>query len=251
MFILLFHVLGGLSGFVFLYVIGFRKFNGGDLLLGLVVFFISIFIQSPIQQLPIIQLMFSEGLLGDLGNIGNITEFQVKIQELLLTKGMFFIALLSIWLGFVAGIVQTSFKYLFTRNKSYTASVNIGAGFGLTEAFYIGVTGLILQLTISQVVTISIPYYAISSLERFSASLFHVGSTLYIFDSLKKGKGLTGFLLIVAVHGLIDSLAAFYQFTGSTIILILVESIALLMGLLFTLKLYRKALLEPREETLW
>lgn len=247
MLIFLFPVLGGLLGLVFLRVLGFKKFAGGDLLLGFVVFFISIIVQSPIQQLPIIQLAFSTSIISNLTSPSNLTEIQAKVVEYILARGLFFVVTLSIWLGYVAAVVQSGFKYLFARNKSYTICANIGAGFGLVEAFYIGINGLLAQLLVSRQLDIPIYYYAVSGLERFSAFLFHVGSTLYLFDSLKKRRGLLGFLVIIAIHGLMDSLAAFYQFTRSPIILILAEIVALLAGLLLTLKLYRNAVIESKE----
>ena len=246
MFILIFPIIGGLFGIIFLYLLGFRKFNLGDLLLGLVVFFISIIIQSIIQQLPIIHFVFSENIL-----ITNPIEIQTRIINYILNQGLLFISLLSIWLGFIAAIIQSGFKYIFIRNKSYSISMNIGAGFGLTEAFYIGINGFISQFLIGQQFNIPIYYYIISGFERFSVVLFHIGSTLYIFDSIKRGKGLIGFLIIVAIHGLIDFLAVFYQFTGNFIILISTEIIVLLIGLFLTLKLYKKAIEEPKEEILW
>ena len=238
----IFPIIGGLFGIIFLRLIGFKKFNIGDLLLGFVVFFISIIIQSFIQQLPFIIYI---------GNLANPMEVQTKIMKYILSQGLLMILLLSIWFGFIAAIIQSGFKYLFIRNKSYTISMNVGAGFGLTEAFYIGISGLISQFLIAQQFNIPIYYYLISGLERFSVLLFHAGSTLYLFDSIKRRKGLIGFLVIVFIHGLIDFSAVIYQFTGSLIILVLTEVITLLTGLLLTLKLYKKAIEEPKEKILW
>ncbi|MCC6013914.1 MAG: YhfC family intramembrane metalloprotease [Candidatus Verstraetearchaeota archaeon] len=238
----IFPIIGGLFGIIFLRLIGFKKFNIGDLLLGFVVFFISIIIQSFIQSLPFIIYISS---------LANPIEVQTKIMKYILSQELPMILLLSIWFGFIAAIIQSGFKYLFIRNKSYSISTNIGAGFGLTEAFYIGISGLISQFLITQQLNIPIYYYLISGLERFSVLLFHTGSTLYLFDSIKRRRGLIGFLVIVFIHGLIDFLAVIYQFTGSLIILILTEVIALLTGLLLTLKLYKKAIEEPKEKILW
>jgi hypothetical protein len=238
----IFPIIGGLFGIIFLRLIGFKKFNIGDLLLGFVVFFISIIIQSFIQQLPFIIYI---------SNLANPMEVQTKIMKYILSQGLLMILLLSIWFGFIAAIIQSGFKYLFIRNKSYSISMNVGAGFGLIEAFYIGISGLISQFLIAQQFNIPIYYYLISGLERFSVLLFHAGSTLYLFDSIKRRKGLIGFLVIVFIHGLIDFLAVLYQFTGSLIILVLTEVITLLTGLLLTLKLYKKAIEEPKEKILW
>ncbi|MCQ5341298.1 MAG: hypothetical protein NO483_06320, partial [Candidatus Methanomethylicia archaeon] len=106
----IFPIIGGLFGIIFLRLIGFKKFNIGDLLLGFVVFFISIIIQSFIQQLPFIIYI---------GNLANPMEVQTKIMKYILSQGLLMILLLSIWFGFIAAIIQSGFKYLFIRNKSY------------------------------------------------------------------------------------------------------------------------------------
>lgn len=251
MLVFIFPVLGGLSGLLFLRILGFRKFAGGDLLLGSIIFLLSIIIQSPIQQLPIIHLALSTGIISSVTNLGRLPEIQENIIKVIVAQGMFFILALSIWLGYIAALVQSGFKYIFVRNKSYTISMNIGAGFGLIEAFYIGINGYLTQLFTSGLTDLPMYYYTISGLERFSAFLFHVGSTLYIYDALKKGKRLLGFLLIVMLHGFMDSLAALYQFTGSFLILIIAEIVVLLAGLLLTLRLYKNAIIESEEEILW
>lgn len=233
MWVLLFSILGGFAGLLLIRALGFKKFTGGEFLLGLAIFFISILVQSPIQQLP----MLSMG------------RNQEEIVKFILSQGLGFMVILSLWFGFVAGFMQSSFKYVFARNKSYSAALNIGMGFGLTEAFYIGITGAISSLTM--VVNVPIHIYAISALERFSATIFHIGSTMFIVDMFKKKKGLLGLFAIVAVHGFIDTLAALYQLTQSQLLLISTEISVLIAGLFLTLKLYKKAIGESEEGISW
>ncbi|MEM4869609.1 MAG: YhfC family glutamic-type intramembrane protease [Desulfurococcaceae archaeon] len=245
MLVFVFPVLGGLAGVLFIRLLGFRKFHGGDLLLGFAVFFISIFIQQPIQQLPLLYLLFSNGLTVD------PVEIQGKVLERITAQNLLFTLAISIWLGFVAALVQSGFKYLFVRNKSYVTSMNVGAGFGLMEAFFVGITGLITQLFAGQVVKVPFYYYVVSGIERFSALLFHAGSTLYLYNAWSIGRGLKGFAVIVVVHGFIDTLAACYQFTGDVVLLVFIEILVLAIGLLLTLKLYKKTLVDKEDGVPW
>ncbi|MDW7970971.1 MAG: YhfC family glutamic-type intramembrane protease, partial [Nitrososphaerota archaeon] len=129
-----------------------------------------------------------------------------EAMKLILSQG--FMVGISLWL--IAGLVRSGFKYIFIRNKSYTGALNIGLGFGLTEAFHIGVSGLIASVAAG----LTIPIYMISALERFSATMFHTGSTIFMVDMVKK-KGILGLILIIVIHGTIDTLI--YQFTQSNI----------------------------------
>lgn len=237
-------ILGGLLGFVFLRIIGFKRFSGGDIVLGLVIFFISIFIQQPVQQLPIIYIAYITSALSELMKGGSPLEFQKKIIEYFYSLGWIYIVPFSIWLGYVAGFIQSVFKYVFIQGKSYTVSINIGLGFGLIEAFYVGIAGFIGILFSGQVDNAPVYYYAISSLERFSALLFHVGSTLYLYDAWTKNRGVKGLLLIVGIHGSLDTFAALYQLTASPFALVTVEILVLIAGLTLTLRLYKSALTE-------
>lgn len=89
--------------------------------------------------------------------------------------------------------------------------------------------------------------HALAVLERFSARSLHVGGLLLVVDYYKKGKGLYGFAIVVALHGVIDTLAALTQLTGSEVLLAILEVTALATGLTLLLKLYRKAIEEPEE----
>ena len=210
------------------------------------VFFSALVIQSLIQPLLLIQIAISAGIA-----LEKVVEY-IRAQEMLL------IIPVSLWYGFVASTVQSTLKYVFVKGKSYVVSANLGAGFGLTEAFFVGVSALIAQLItalgrLPTPITLEVPIYysALISLERLSALLFHFGSTLYIFDSAKAGKPLQGLLAIIALHALIDFLAAFTQFTENPIALAVTELTALLVGLALTFKFYKKAVEEQEEKILY
>ncbi|MEM4717461.1 MAG: YhfC family glutamic-type intramembrane protease [Desulfurococcaceae archaeon] len=250
MLVLVFPILGGLLGLGFLRLIGFKRFSGGDIILGLVVFFLSIIIQQPIQQMPILYIGFITSSLGELMTSGNVTIFQRRIIDYLYSHGLLYVLIISTWFGYIAGFIQTAFKYLFIRDKSYTASVNIGAGFGLVEAFYIGITGFISTIFTGYTVIAPIYYYALSALERFSTFLFHVGSALYLYNSWIR-KNRKGALVIIGIHGFIDTLATLYQFTADKALLIVIEALVLVTGLTLILKLYKSAIIEAEEKVMW
>lgn len=233
MWVLVFPILGGLAGLILIRILGFKKFTGGEFLLGLVIFFISMIIQSPIQQLPMLYMGRS----------------QEEIINFILSQGFGFILIVSLWTGFIAGFIQSGFKYIFARNKSYSAALNIGLGFGLTEAFYIGIIGTVASLM--TVISAPIYMYGISAIERFSTTVFHIGSTMFIVEMFKKKRGLLGLLIIVIIHGLMDTLAALYQLIPSQALLIATEVSILIVALLLTLKLYKKAINESEEGPLW
>ncbi|MEM4482185.1 MAG: YhfC family glutamic-type intramembrane protease, partial [Desulfurococcaceae archaeon] len=125
-------------------------------------------------------------------------------------------------------------------------------GFGITEALYIGAIGMLATLLSGLEVPTTATYMQlVSALERFSATLFHIGSSLFIVDMIKKNKRLTGLLTIILLHGVLDTLAALYQLTGNFVVLLLVEFLVFLAGLFLTLKLYRYALTGSPEEIIW
>jgi len=240
-------ILGGLVSVVFIRALGFKKFTGGEVLLGLVVFVISLIVQQPIQQLPILVNALPAIL-------SNPAAAQTIIGEFLASLDTAFKALVALWLGFVAGLVQTAFKYVFTKGKRYVDALNIGLGFGVTEALYVGVSGFIYSALIAGVTNArGVPtyLYALSVAERFSASLFHVGSTLFLVHAAKSGISRVGVAVVVVVHGSIDTLAALTQLTGSPILLAATEALTLAVGLVLVLKLYKGAIQEPEERPIW
>lgn len=237
-------ILGGLAGLAFVRLLGFRMFTGGELLLGLVIFAISLVVQQPLQQLPLLLKLLPEILINPTGAQRIIREFVGGLDPVSLVA-------LALWLGFVAGLVQSLFKYLFAGKRGYRDALNIGLGFGVTEAFFVGIVGFI-QLTLLAV-PINQPLYvhALSALERFSVTLFHAGSTLLLVDMVKKGKRYLGLALVTAVHGTIDTLASLTQLVGGGALLVATEVATAIAGLIMVLRLYGKAIEEPESRVLW
>jgi len=238
-------IIGGLASIVFVRILGFRKFTGGEIVLGAVVFIVSLIVQQPIQQLPILARTLPAIL-------SNPAMAQTIIREFLKSLDLYTLVLIALWFGFIAGLVQTGFKYIFARNKKYSDALNIGLGFGVAEAFYVAIAGFILLATgLTGASGAPLHAHALSAIERFSASLFHVGSILLLIHAIKQDRRYMGFAIVVAVHGTIDTLASLTQLTGNPTLLALTEILALVAGLTMTLKLYRKAIEEPEEKPLW
>lgn len=244
----LFLVAGGLISVLFVFLLGFRRFTLRELSLGFAALLISVLVQQPIQQLPVLTSseLMSRILSGDL----TLGEALSVIESFAVNQDPLYIIALSLWLGFVAGTVQTIIKYLFAcRNGNYIAAVNIGLGFGVAESILLGFSALLSSFLFSGSpagVDIPLYMYMVATYERFSAALFHVGSTLFLVDMSANNRKWTGLLAVILIHGTLDSGAAFYNFTENPIVLVAVEIGLLLAALLLTLKLVKKALATPK-----
>jgi len=215
----IFPLIGGIAAAVFVWLLGMRKISTAGLVFGALAFIISVVVvQNWIRQLSIaVALALRLQRLGVAGVVG-----------------------LSLWLGFVAGAVQTLFKYLFISpvlKRSYRGALSVGLAFGLAEAAFTAVLLLSVAAGIPGVSVRTIVASAVASaLERFSATLFHVGTSLYIADAARRGAALRGVLTVIIIHGFADSAVALYQMTQAFTALVLAE-VAVAMGLLIGLLL--------------
>ena len=89
---------------------------------------------------------------------------------------------------------------------TYTNSAHV------TTFFYIRLVSYIQLLLLPRPPDAPMYMHALAVLERFSACAFHVGSLLLIVDYYKKRKELHEFTIVVALRGVIGTLAAL-QFT--------------------------------------
>lgn len=237
-------ILGGLAGLAFIRLLGFKRFTGGELLLGLVAFVISLIVQQPLQQLPLL-LELLPAILNNPANVQSI------IREFVRGLDPVSLATFALWLGFVAGLVQSLFKYLFAGKRGYRDALNVGLGFGVAEAFFVGIVGSIQVALFAAPTSQSLYVYALSALERFLVTLFHAGSTLLLADMVKRGKGYLGFALVAAVHGSIDTLASLTQLMEGEMLLVATEVATASTGLILVLGFYGKAVREPEKDVLW
>jgi len=247
-----FPLIGGIAAVVFVWLLGLRKFTAMGLIFGVLALVISVLIQSPIQQLPIIV-----ALAPRLASVKSVEELQQLVREFVESIGVAGVVGLSLWLGFVAGAVQTVFKYLFISpilKRSYRGALSVGLAFGLAEAVFVAVLSLSAAANIPEIpVWMFAASAAASAFERFSTALFHIGTSLYIVDAARRGAALRGVLTVVITHGFIDTAAALYQTTQmyrildafTALVLGEVAVVAgLTIGLLLTLKLRGRVLEE-------
>lgn len=168
-----------------------------SILWGAVVFLVSIFVQQIFQQTAIVLL--------------NVHEFLRETG----TVPMEYIPIVSISLGFLAGLCQEGFKFMFSYNRDVDQAISLGLGFGIVEASYIAFSTLYGSLTPQTSVTINGFLLAVSSLERFLVTIFHGFTTGFMVLSVRKGRWIYGLTSMIIVHGIIDTLAAHYLLTKS------------------------------------
>jgi len=183
-------LLGGLIGIVVIIkVFKPSKIRLLTLMLGVAAFFVSMFVQTPIQQLPFL----FEG---------------IKTVEDIIAQGIFITIIAAFYMGFVAGAVQEGIKYAFLKKDNINLGFYIGLGFGLAEVIYLLINGALTILIYgSTTVNISPILYVFTGVERFLVVIFHTVTA--VFMTLY---GINGLIIAIVSHGAIDSLAACIQF---------------------------------------
>ena len=234
MYLLPFPIIGGLLAWATVYFLGFEKQRWGEFVLGLAAFFIAMFVQSPIQQLP---------LLG----------MGIKSNADIVARGIAFTIGASIWIGLVAGVVQEGAKYILVKGKSLNTGLFMGLGFGITEVFVIAGAALAGALLTGEALDVPLGTALLSMIERYFVVLFHVGTGIYLAYAYREGFGRSGLLAMIGVHTVIDSLSAYYQLTKNVRVLYTVEVITAVVALVLLYYTIPKAKLElpQEEEALW
>ena len=225
MYLLPFPILGGLLAWATVYFLGFKKQRWADFILGLAAFFIAMFVQSPIQQLPLLAA-------------------GIRSNADIIARGMAFTVGASIWIGLVAGLVQEGTKYVLIKGKSLNTGLFMGLGFGITEVFVIAGTALIGAIVTGQSLDVPVGTAVLSLVERYFVVLFHVGTGIYLAYARRAGFGRNGLLAMIGIHAVMDSFSAYYQLTKSESVLYTVEVIAAVTALLLFYYTIPKAKLE-------
>ncbi|AEH24675.1 YhfC family glutamic-type intramembrane protease [Pyrococcus yayanosii] len=213
MYLLPFPALGGLLAWATIYFLGLRRTKWAEFLLGLVAFFLAMIVQTPIQQLSLLAL-------------------GIRSNADVITRGSAFIVETALWLGFAAGLVQEGVKYFFVKDKDLRTASFVGLGFGVTEAFFVTIMTAVAGAVMGKGLDVPLGAALMSLLERYFATLFHVGTTVFLAYAAAKGFGKKGLVAMIAVHTLVDSMAAYYQLTGHAMVGYAVEVILALIALL-------------------
>jgi len=230
-----FLIIGGLLAWLTLYFFGFKKTMWAEFILGIVIFFLALIIQQPIQQLSLLGL-------------------GITSNQDIVARGALFTIETAVWLGVVAGLTQEGMKYLLVRKRSLKAALFVGLGFGIIEVVFLVVTGIISAASIDRPLEAPLGVALLSLFERYFAVLFHVATTIFLAYAYTSGFGKQGLASMVALHALIDSIAAYYQLTQSSVAMYLVEAlfaIATILLIYYTIPKVKHQKIENREEVLW
>jgi len=107
--------------------------------------------------------------------------------------------------GFLAALVQTSAKYIFARRETmFVNAFDVGVGFGLMEAAFFSI------YTYRSIAFDCLVYPVLNSLdlfmERIIGVLFHAISMFFLIpDSKERRVQIAKFIIVMVLHGLIDS----------------------------------------------
>ena len=194
----LFPMVGGILGFLVFYYVGFRDIKLKELGMGILLVFLIMYMQPFFQNVIFFVV--------DVGSNADIV-----------SKGVFFVLMISLWFGFVAGFLQQLLRYPLARVRSVEKAVFIGIGFGLGEAVLIPLIGLLFGEAPTTIFSLNSSLLGLY--ERFLVFLFHGSSTALMAYSFQRGWGTKGLIVLIVSHGLMDTLASFYQITGSKIVL--------------------------------
>ena len=144
-------------------------------------------------------------------------------------------AFMILWTGFVAGLVQEPLKYYLSRDKTLGRALYVGAGFGLGESLYVAVLSSVLGGSVLGLV------------ERTLALIFHASTTVLFAYSYRNGWGRKALFAMIAVHGLIDSVAAYWHINPSMAVLVTGYGIMSAVSLVLLWKLLPAAKSENEE----
>ena len=214
MFTPIFPIIGAALAWLTIYLLGFKKVLWKEFVLGLAIFLLAMFVQSPVQQLPLLAIGITSN------------------QDVIL-RGVAFTVGTAIWLGLIAGMIQEGFKYIFVRGKNLREAVFIGLGFGITEVAMLVVSQVIIVILLGGSIDAPVDMAILSLIERYFAVLFHIATTMFLAYAYAQGFGKRGLIMMILLHTLIDSMAAYYQLTQSVEIMYIVEgSFAIITALL-------------------
>ncbi len=184
----------------------FRKIKVAEILLGIFIFIVAIGVQTPLQNIP--------RIIG----AGNL-------------------AFIVLWTGLIAAVVQESFKYYISRNRSLKGALYIGAGFGFVEGL----------LAVGIIAVFGGSASPIAFLERFIVLFFHASTTLLFAYSYREGWGIRAFGVITLIHWIMDSLTAYWNIHPSIGLLATIYIITALTSAVILLTLAKKAKNEVEE----
>ncbi len=145
---------------------------------------------------------------------------QPLIQSIPTLVGVSNVAFIVLWTGFIAGLLQEVVKYYASRDKSQRKALYIGAGFGLGEALYVSAVSVLGGGSVA----------ILSALERFLALLFHASTTVIFSKAYRRGWGRKALMILILIHWFVDSLAAYWHYSPSYLLLGVSYGVMLAVG---------------------
>ncbi|MCY3412733.1 MAG: YhfC family intramembrane metalloprotease [Candidatus Heimdallarchaeota archaeon] len=170
--------------------------------------------------------------------------------------------LVIIWGPLFAGLFEGGFRYIFFANSRscrmnrMKSPIIFGLGWGVGEAMFLLITGLINVLLVNPTLNIPLLNAVITLTERTSAIMLHISASVIIFYALYEKWPKVSLLLGMLLHMLFDYVIVVWIFVFAdddpllwTLTLELALFITALIILVFTFKYYRKrAELTKRDE---
>ncbi|AFK23142.1 hypothetical protein [Pyrococcus sp. ST04] len=177
-------ILGGALAWLTLFLFGLKKIRAGEFILGVFLFFLAIFAQGIIQQVPFLWT-------------------GIKSNADLVSKGIKVIILASVWIGLTAALFQEGSKFFFVRRKSYSFAYSVGLGFGTAEVLMLALNVTLVGMKVHVDVPLTIALLTMA--ERYLVLLFHVGTAILLANGTWKV-----LLSVIGAHAVVDTLASFY-----------------------------------------
>ncbi|ABN69857.1 hypothetical protein Smar_0756 [Staphylothermus marinus F1] len=193
-----------------------KSFSIEAFLIGIGLLILTLIIQPPIQQLPILLLRINP---------------EASIYTLILV--LFYAALVS-------GFLQELLKLIGVRGKNIVYALWLGAGFGFGEASLV-----VLNQFMNMLAGVNIPLFLglVSCYERFIVLLYHVFSATLLLQYYIRGRVLFIYIVIALTHSLMNYQAVLLiKLYGLSLPVLLIVYSVISVVVLFLYTIYRQGM---------
>ena len=153
-------------------------------LIGAGLLILTLVIQPPIQQIPVVLLKINPSTVS----------INILIPVLL-------------YAALVSGFLQELLKLLGVRGKSIEYALWLGAGFGFGEASLVALNQFInVWIGVDTPLCLGL----VSCFERFTALLYHMFSAALLYQYYSRGRGLTIYIIMALIHSLMNYQAVLF-----------------------------------------
>ncbi len=159
--------------------------------LGILFMVVALFVQSLIQNIPVLIFLALHGF--NLGLIKNYASLEFRYP-----------LVFSIYLGFIAGAMQEGATYIAVDTENKQLAFFIGIGFSIVD-----IAILILEIFIGGIIGITEFQLILIILNIISSLLFHPGTATFMKWGRLKGTGRMTLGISIALHTVIDGGVSF------------------------------------------